>query len=42
MGHLGCLEVCVASESVGRMGEKEKEEKEEEPKWPGGHTAYCT
>ena len=41
MGHLGCPDICVASESVGRVDEKKKKD-EEEAKWPGGHTAYCT
>ena len=38
IGHLGCPDVCVASERIGRVDEEKK--KEEEAKWPGGHTAY--
>ena len=38
IGHLGCPDVCVASERVGRVESEEK--MEEEAKWPEGHNAY--
>lgn len=37
IGHLGCPDVCVASERAGWVGD---EKKKEEAKWQGGHTAF--